>query len=108
MAAQGIAFEGFEGTLLIVKIVVSLFTMIYSYDVLFLHRRFKALGQVMTKYAGILTTGIFITVGSFAISSFGRAWPWSDIMQSIGILVLGIYFRRCLHEFFTKPMHMQK
>jgi hypothetical protein len=103
-----IEFEGLEGTLLIIKIVVSLFTLIYSYDVLFLHRRFKALGQVMTKYAGTLTLGIFITVGSFAMSSFGKLWPWSDIIQSIGILILGIYFRRCLHEFFTKPMHIQK
>jgi hypothetical protein len=105
---MAVAFEGVEGTLLIIKIVVSLFTLIYSYDVLFLHRRFKALGQVMTKYAGTLTMGIFITVGSFAMSSFGKLYPWSDIVQSIGILTLGIYFRRCLHEFFTKPMHVQK
>ncbi len=101
-------FEGLEGTLLIVKIVVSLFTMIYSYDVLFLHRRYKALGQVMTKYAGTLTLGIFITVGSFAVSSFGRLFPYSDIAQSLGILILGLYFRRVLHEFFTKPGHIQR
>ncbi|MBT3941059.1 hypothetical protein HOD83_01400 [Candidatus Woesearchaeota archaeon] len=108
MAFESVAFEGLEGTLLIIKIVVSLFTMIYSYDVLFLHRRFKALGQVMTKYAGTLTMGIFITVGAFAVSSFGRLWPYSDIAQIIGIFVLGTYFRKCLHEFFTKPMHVQK
>jgi hypothetical protein len=105
---MAIAFEGLEGTLLIIKIIVSLFTLIYSYDVLFLHRRFKALGQVMTKYVGTLTLGIFITVGSFSMGSFGKMYPYSDIFQSIGILTLGLYFRRCLHEFFTKPMHVQK
>ena len=38
MAIEGMAFEGLEGTLLIIQIVVSLYTLIYSYDVLFLHR----------------------------------------------------------------------
>lgn len=103
-----VAFEGLEGTLLIIKIVVSLFTLTYSYDVLFMHRRFKALGQVMTKYAGTLTLGIFFTVGSFAVSSFGKLYPYSDITQSTGILIIGLYFRRCLHEFFTKPAHIQR
>jgi hypothetical protein len=100
--------EGMENTLAILKICVSLFTLIYSYDVLFLHRRFKALGQVMTKYAGTLTLGIFLTVGAFAMSSFGGMYPVADITQIIGIFLLGIYFRKCMHEFFTKPMHMAK
>jgi len=100
--------EDLEGTLLILKIVVSLFTLIYSYDVLFLHRRYKALGEVMTKYAGTLTLGIFLTVGAFAMSSFGRMYPLSDIIQIFGIFLLGAYFRKCMHEFFTKPMHMAK
>lgn len=100
--------EDLEGTLLILKICVSLFTLIYSYDVLFLHRRYKALGQVMTKYAGTLTLAIFMTVGAFAMSSFGRMYPLADVMQIIGIFLLGVYFRRCMHEFFTKPMHMAK
>jgi hypothetical protein len=103
-----IDFEGIEGTLLIIKICVSLFTLLYSYDVLFLHRRFKALGQVMMKYAGTLTAGIFLTIMGFAMNSFGRLYPYSDIIQIIGIFVLGAYFRKCMHEFFTKPGHMQK
>ncbi|MBT3583093.1 hypothetical protein HN924_00075 [Candidatus Woesearchaeota archaeon] len=103
-----VAFEGLEGTLLIIKICVSLYTLIYSYDVLFLHRRYKALGQVMTKYVGTLTMGIFLTVFAFAMSSFGKLYPFSDIIQIIGIFMLGTYFRKCLHEFFTKPTHIQR
>jgi len=102
------SFEGFEGTLLIIKICVALYTIIYSYDVLFLHRRYKALGQVMTKYAGTLTLAIFLTVTAFAFSSFGRLYPWSDFMQIAGIFILGTYFRKCVHEFFTKPGHIQR
>ncbi len=103
-----VEFEGLIGTILIIKIIVSLYTMIYSYDVLFLHRRYKALGQVMTKYISTLTMGIFITVGAFALSSFGKLYPYADIIQSLGIFVIGTYFRKCLHEFFTKPIHMHK
>ena len=102
------AFEGLEGTLLIIKICVALYTLIYSYDVLFLHRRFKALGQVMTKYIGTLTLAIFLTVSSFALNSFGKFYPYADILQIMGIFILGTYFRRCVHEFFTKPGHIQR
>jgi hypothetical protein len=103
-----IEFEGLEGTLLIIKICVALFTLLYSYDVLFLHRRYKALGTVMTKYIGTLTLGIFLTIMGFAINSFGKLYPYSDIIQIFGIFILGGYFRKCMHEFFTKPGHMQK
>ena len=103
-----ISFEGIDGSLLIIKIVVSMYTLIYSYDVLFLHRRFKALGQIMTKYIGMLNMGIFLTVGAFALGSFDKFPQIADIVQILGIFILGTYFRKCLHEFFTKPIHVQK
>ncbi len=97
-----------ESAVAILQILASVFTLTYTYDVLVLHRRFKQLGEVMTRYSPYLTAGIFITVLSFAIGGFDALHPWVDIGQLIGILIIGIYFRKCMHKFFTQPMHVHR
>jgi len=97
-----------ENWVAIAQVIVAIFTMIYAYDVLVLHRRFRALGQVLVKYIIWFIFGIFITVGAFAIEGFGKAVLYVNIVETIGIFLIGIYFRKCMHEFFTKPMHVHK
>lgn len=97
-----------ESAIGIFQILAAVFTLTYTYDVLVLHRRFKQLGEVLTRYSPYLVVGIFITVLSFVIGGFGKFRPYVDIGQLVGILIIGVYFRKCMHKFFTQPMHVHR
>ncbi len=97
-----------ESFIAIIQVIVAIFCMTYAYDVLILHRRFKALGHVLVKYIIWFIVGIFITIGAFAVGGFGKGLLYVNIAEIVGIFMLGIYFRKCMHEFFTQPMHIHK
>ena len=91
-----------ENTLAIAQVIVAIFTMIYSYDVLIMHKRYKSFGEAISKRSSILTLGIFITVTAFAIEAFGKWTFQMDILKIIGIFIIGFFFRKIMHDFFTK------
>jgi uncharacterized protein YhhL (DUF1145 family) len=91
-----------NGWLSIIKIVVSIITLIYAFDILVLHRKFSDLGKAMASGVTILTFGIFILVLSFVFDSFNILKMVATIGQIIGIAILGIYFRSCVHSYITK------
>lgn len=97
-----------DSVVAIVQIVIAIFCLTYAYDILILHRRFKALGEELVKHIHWFIAGIFITIGSFALAGFGKALLYLNIAEAFGILLIGIYFRKCMHKFFTHPMHIHK
>lgn len=98
-----------ENVIAIVQIVIAIFCLTYAYDILILHRRFKSLGEELVKHIRWFIAGIFITIGSFALASFGKALIYFNIAEAVGILLIGIYFRKCMHKFFIHhPIHIQK
>ncbi|MFH0868772.1 MAG: hypothetical protein V1839_00945 [archaeon] len=86
----------------IIKIVVTIFTLVYAFDVLVLHRKFSDLGKAMASNVTVLTFGIFITVLSVAVASFGLFENFVIICQIIGVGILGVYFRSCVHSYIKK------
>jgi hypothetical protein len=86
----------------IIKIVVSIVTMIYAFDILVLHRKFSDLGKAMASNVTVLTLGIFILILSLVIDSFNVLKLVAVIGQIIGIIILGIYFRGCVHSYISK------
>jgi len=93
---------GLNGWLEIIKIVITIFTLVYAFDVLVLHRKFSDLGKAMASNVTVLTFGIFITVLSIAVSSFGKFENFVTIGEIIGIGILGLYFRSCVHSYIKK------
>ena len=91
-----------NGWLSIIKIIISIITLIYAFDILVLHRKFSDLGQAMAKGVTILTFGIFVLILSFAIGSFEILKIPTTIGEIIGIGILGVYFRSCVHSYIKK------
>jgi len=91
-----------ESWLSIIKIVVSIVTLIYAFDILILHRKFSDLGKAMASNVTVLTLAIFILILSFVIDSFGILKLVAEIGQITGIAILGIYFRNCVHSYIRK------
>ena len=91
-----------QNLLAIIQIIVALFTLVYAFDVLVLHRRFSELGQALTANVTLFTVGIFILVLSFVVDSFGKLSTYATIGEIVGIGMLGIYFRSCMHRFIRK------
>ncbi len=91
-----------SGWLSIIKIVVSIVTLIYAFDILILHRKFSDLGKAMASNVTVLTLGIFILILSFAVDSFNILKLPATIGEIIGIVILGVYFRGCVHSYIKK------
>jgi len=91
-----------SGWLSIIKIVVSIVTLIYAFDILILHRKFSDLGKAMASNVTVLTLGIFILILSFAIDAFNILKLPATVGEIIGIVILGIYFRSCVHSYIKK------
>ncbi len=86
----------------IIKIVVSIITLIYAFDILVLHRKFSDLGKAMASNVTVLTLGIFILILSLVFDSFNIMQTIATIGQIIGVAILGIYFRGCVHSYIKK------
>lgn len=91
-----------ESWLSIIKIVISIITLIYAFDILILHRKFSDLGKAMASNVTVLTIGIFILIFSFVLDNFNLFEMISTILQITGIAILGIYFRSCVHSYIKK------
>jgi len=91
-----------DSWLSIIKVVISIITLIYAFDILILHRKFSDLGKAMASNVTVLTISIFILVLSFVLESFNLAKMISTILQIAGIAILGIYFRSCVHSYIKK------
>lgn len=91
-----------RGWLSIIQIVVAIFTLVYAFDVLILHRKFRDLGKAMASNVSAFTIGIFILVLSLVIDSFDKAEMIATIGKIIGIAIIGIFFRRCVHSYIKK------
>ena len=102
MALNIAAPADLEGWLSIIKVVISIITLIYAFDILILHRKFSDLGKAMASNVTVLTIGIFILIFSFVLDSFNLVKLVSTIFQIIGIAILGIYFRSCVHSYIKK------
>jgi len=83
----------------VAQIIVAIVTLVYAFDVLVLHRQYNHLGNILTQNVGAFTAGIFVTVLSFVIDSFDQADLIATIGEIIGIFLIGIYFRSCVHNF---------
>jgi len=99
---MALILTNFDNVIPIIKIVVSIFTLVYAFDVLVLHRRFSDLGKALTSNVLLFTVSIFILVLSFAIDSFDKANLYATIGEIVGIGLLGLYFRSCMHSFIRK------
>jgi len=91
-----------SGWLSIIKIVVSIITLIYAFDILILHRKFSDLGKAMASNVTVLTLGIFILILSFVIDTFEILNIAATIGEILGIAILGFYFRGCVHSYIKK------
>ena len=91
-----------ESWLSIIKIVVSIVTLIYAFDILILHRKFSDLGKAMASNVTVLTIAIFVLILSFVLDSFNILKLAAEIGQILGIAILGIYFRSCVHGYIKK------
>ena len=90
------------GWLSIIKITVSIITLIYAFDILILHRKFSDLGKAMAANVTVLTLAIFIMILSFAVDSFNILKLYATIGEITGIAILGVYFRSCVHSYIKK------
>ena len=88
-----------QSLLAVIQVIVAIITLVYAFDVLILHRRYSQLGQALSNNIGAFTIGIFVTVLSFTIDSFDKADFIATIGEIVGILLIGIYFRNCVHNF---------
>lgn len=102
MALNITAPADLEGWLAIVKVVISIITLIYAFDILILHRKFSDLGKAMASNVTVLTISIFILILSFVLDSFNLVTLISTVLQIAGIAILGIYFRGCVHSYIKK------